>query len=103
MVLCAIVDGKLEKGSMFRIHAIITHQGDETEELTRERRMRWVSAISRDDLTELKLQNERICSPHFVSGKPAQSWDKFNIDWVPTLNLGYTKNAPEYQLGPDSV
>ena len=57
---------------MFRIHAIITHQGDETEELTRERRMLWISAISRDDLAELKLQNERVCSQHFVSGKPAQ-------------------------------
>ena len=98
MVLCAMVDcgrktGKGKAVATFRIPAIITHQGNETEELTRERRMRWISAISRDDLTEQKLQNERVCSRHFVSGKPAQSWDKFNIDWVPTLNLGHTKNT----------
>ena len=98
---CRLWTENWKRGSMFRIHAIISHQGDETEELTRERRMRWISAISRGDLTELKLKNERVCSPHFVSGKPAQLWDKFNIDWVPTLNL--TKNGLEYQLGPDSV
>ena len=81
MVLCAMIDcgrktGKGKAVATFRIPAIITHQGNETEELTRERRMRWISAISRDDLTELKLLNERVCSRHFVSGKPAQSWDK---------------------------
>ena len=56
MVLCAIVDcgrktGKGEAVAMFRTPAIITHQGDEKEELTRERRMRWIPAMSRDDLT----------------------------------------------------
>ena len=55
--------------------------------------MRWISTISRDDRTELKLQNERVCRRHFVSGKPAQLWDKSNIDWVPTVNLGHTKNT----------
>ena len=93
MVDCGRKTGKGKVVATFRIPAIITHQGNETEELTRERRMRWISAISRDDLTELKLQNERVCSRHFISGKPAQSWDKFNIDWMPTLNLGHTKNT----------
>ena len=104
MVLCAMVDcgrktGKGKAVATFRIPAITTHQGNETEEFTRERRMRWISAISRDDLTELKRQNERVCSRPFVSGKPAQSWDKFNIDWVPTLNLGHTKNTNNREHG----
>ena len=34
------------------------------------------------------LESERVCDRHFVSGKPAATWDKHNIDWVPTLNLG---------------
>ena len=41
------------------------------------------------------LESERVCSGHFVSGKPAATWDKHNIDWVPTLILGkkeYTEN-----------
>ena len=31
---------------------------------------------------------ERVCSLHFVTGKAASVWDKYNIDWVPTQNLG---------------
>ena len=34
------------------------------------------------------LKSERVCGKHFVSGKPAPSWDKHNVDWVPTLQLG---------------
>ena len=34
------------------------------------------------------LESERVCGRHFVSGKPAQSWDKHNVDWIPILNLG---------------
>ena len=36
----------------------------------------------------------RVCGRHFVSGKPAVLWDRYNVDWKPTLNLGkkdYTK------------
>ena len=57
MVLCAMIDcgrktGKGKAVATFRIPAKqrngIPHQSNETEELTRERRMRWISAISRD-------------------------------------------------------
>ena len=27
----------------------------------------------------------------FVLGRVAKSWDKFNIDWLPTLLLGHKK------------
>ena len=57
-----------------KIPKIVTNQGEEWEELTRERRNRWISAVSRDD-TEAKTTNvlgtERVCGRHFVSGKPA--------------------------------
>ena len=45
--------------------------------------------MSRGD-TEAKniLESVRVCGCHFVSVKPAAPWDKHNIDWVPTLNLG---------------
>ena len=38
------------------------------------------------------MENDRVCSEHFVSGKSAADWDKHNIDWVPTLKLGHSKN-----------
>ena len=45
--------------------------------------------ISRDD-TKSKdiLKSERVCGRHFVSGKPALLWDRYNVDWKPALNLG---------------
>ena len=44
------------------------------EELTEERRRRWISAIR-----------------YFAPGKPAKHWDRFNVDLFPTLCLGHSK------------
>ena len=41
------------------------------------------------------LKSERVCGKHFVSGKPALSWDKHNVDWVPTLQLGKKNYRPQ--------
>ena len=92
MVLCIIGNCGSKSGrdsiGFYCVPAIITNQGEEFEELTRERRNLWISAIDRADLkTKNVLQNERVCSRHFVSGRPAANWDRFNEDWVPTLHL----------------
>ena len=93
MVLCIVVgcgrkSGK-HKAKFSKIPKIITNQGGEWEELTRERRNRWISAVSRGDTAKKNiLESERVCDRHFVSGKLAATWDKHNTDWVPTLNLG---------------
>lgn len=39
-------------------------------ELSKKRRALWIAAIKRDDLTESKLKNQRVCSRHFITGKP---------------------------------
>ena len=70
---------------------VIKNQGEEMEILSTERRRKWLSAISRQDLTDKILQNDRVCGEHFHSGKAAPLWDKFNVDWVPSLNLGHQK------------
>ena len=64
------------------------------EELTAERRRRWISAISREDLTDSILENDRDCSKHFVSEEPAKDWYRFNVDW-PTLSLGHSKHCKQ--------
>ena len=46
-------------------------------------------------MTEQILKNDRVCSRHFVSSRPAKPWDKYKVDWVPTLNLGHTKRKAE--------
>ena len=70
---------------------MVTNQGEGAQEISKERRSCWISTISRDDLTEEILENNRVCEKHFVSGRAAKSWDKYNIDWVPTLLLGHKK------------
>ena len=32
----------------------------------------------------------RVCSEHFVSGKPSKLYDSTNPDWSPSLNLGHS-------------
>ena len=73
----------------FEYLQLLLNQGEEHENVTRERRNRWIAAISRDDINSKDvLQNERVCGRHFVSGQPAQNWDRFNVDWIPNLYLG---------------
>lgn len=74
------------------VPSVIRHQGELQEQISDERRRRWNSAINRADITEEKLNRDRVCHRHFVSGKAAQPWDQFNVDWVPTLNLGYVQS-----------
>lgn len=69
------------KVSFHTILKIISNQGQEHEERTRERRIRWIAAISRDDTkTKGVLVSERVCGRHFVSGRAAKDWDVHNID-----------------------
>ena len=101
MVLCLLVDCHARSGrdrdfSFFRVPVIDKNHGEEAEELSTERRTKWIAAISRDDLTEQILKNDRVCNRHFVSSRPAKPRDNYNVDKVPTLNLGHTKRKAEY-------
>ena len=98
MVFCMIVGcgskSARDKHPHFaRVPSVLTNQGEEAEKLSFERRLRWISAISRVDLTENILANDRVCGRHFVSGRAAKSWHKYNVDWLLTLNLGHKKNV----------
>ena len=84
MVLCLFVDCHARSGrdrdvSFFKVPVIENH-GEAAEEFSTERRTKWIAAISRDDSTEQILKNDRVCSRHFVSSRPAKPWDKYNVD-----------------------
>ena len=65
----------------FRIPVVIANQGEEYEKLTLERRERWISSVSQGDTkTKDVLKSERVCGKHFVSGRPAMPWDRYNED-----------------------
>ena len=89
---CSNDKSKRKDLSFCRVPKIITNQGEEMEILSTERRRRWLSAISRQDITDKKMENDRVCGEHFHSGKAAPLWDKFNVDWVPSLNMGHQKS-----------
>ena len=54
-------------------------------------------SISRADLTKHRSRTA-VCGRHFVSGQAAKSWDKYDVDWVPTLNLGHEKKQDRTNL-----
>ena len=74
-----------------RIPKIIIHRGQRDYELSKKRRSGFLAAISRDDLTDKVLLNDRICSRNFISGKPAALYDDTNPGWLPSLHLGHSK------------
>ena len=87
MFFCMVVDCRSKSAPgkdlhFARVPSVVTNQGEEVERLSFEQRSHWISAISRSDLTEKILANDRVCSRHFVSGKAAKSWDKYNVNWV---------------------
>lgn len=88
---CSNKKSKRKDLTFCRVPKIIKNQGEETEILSTERRRRWLTAISRDDLTDKILEYDRVCGEHFHSGKAAPLWDKWNVDWVPSLKLGHEK------------
>lgn len=62
------------------------------EQLTTRSRRAWISAISRSDLTDDKLERERVCYRHFVSGQAAKQWEPFMLTgFHATSHLGHTK------------
>ncbi|CAL9698859.1 unnamed protein product [Knipowitschia caucasica] len=74
----------------FRLPKWIQHQGAQVSDLTKRRRMAWLAAIRRKDLTfDLTPQSMRVCSLHFHSGKPSYEMLENHPDWTPSLRLGH--------------
>ena len=66
----------------------------------------WLSSILPGytiDITEKKLENDRVCSRHFLSGHPAKDWDRMDIDLIPTQNLGHSKRQQANQVNVERV
>ncbi|KAF2893302.1 hypothetical protein ILUMI_12858 [Ignelater luminosus] len=82
--------------SFFRIPKILNfkHRKD-LNELSKERQTEWLQAIRRNDFSGSKLNNARVCSKHFISGKPAALRDTLNPDWIPNIDMGYRYNLFE--------
>ncbi|XP_046360599.2 peroxynitrite isomerase THAP4-like [Haliotis rufescens] len=75
-------DGK----SYHSIPAVIINQGDRTRELSEQRRAQWIAKLGRENYSPTKYT--KICSDHFVSGKPTTLYDISSPDWIPSLHMG---------------
>ena len=93
MVICCVVGctHKPDKGSPLRFHhipRIRTKHGEDSLILSTERRKKWFSTIKMSDINANALHHI-VCSVHFLSGKPTALFETSNVDWVPSLNMGY--------------
>ncbi|CAN9511405.1 unnamed protein product [Ophioblennius macclurei] len=67
-------------------------QGPRVSELSKARRMAWISAVRRSNISfSSSTRNKFVCSRHFRTGRPAYEMDQGNTDWAPTLHLGHTE------------
>ena len=98
MVLCILVgcsnrSGRDKDVSFYCIPVIRTTRSEREFQLRKARREGFLAAIFRQDLTNSKLENERIWSRHFVTGKPADLFDETNPDWLPSQLLRHSKKV----------
>ncbi|XP_060561604.1 uncharacterized protein LOC132721334 [Ruditapes philippinarum] len=104
MVLkCAIIGCSNRKDrekdlQYYRLPAVIKNQGIECEKLSDDRRREWLANINQN-FKDKNIDNIRICSAHFISGKRAELYDRSNPDWCPTQRLRMEGNVQENSLG----
>ncbi|XP_076835008.1 uncharacterized protein LOC143480995 [Brachyhypopomus gauderio] len=67
-------------------------KGSQLAELTKRRRMAWVAAVRRANITFSNIPRHMfVCSRHFHTGKPAYEFLECHPDWAPSLHLGHTE------------
>ncbi|KAL3856493.1 hypothetical protein ACJMK2_011244 [Sinanodonta woodiana] len=72
------------KRSFYTIPVVRKFEGEQTNTLSDERRRTWLANINRK---ELPSKHSKICSDHFIQGKPADLYNRSHPDWAPTLKL----------------
>ncbi|XP_038140754.1 uncharacterized protein LOC119783349 [Cyprinodon tularosa] len=79
----------------FRFPTWKRSHGPQLEEITKRRRMAWLSAVRRKDLIFNKtFPHMCVCSRHFHKGEPAYEMMESDPDWAPSLHLGHTFIKP---------
>jgi len=102
MVICAVIGCSNRSGrdsakgvSFYKLPKVTDYQGQRDRELRQKRLDGFLAAISREDIdpTTTEEHDYRVCSRHFRSGKPAPLYCTNDPDWLPTLNMGHSKQA----------
>ncbi|XP_044048210.1 uncharacterized protein LOC122874422 isoform X1 [Siniperca chuatsi] len=84
---------KIDNGiSFYCFPAWKQNEGSYVSDVTKRRRMAWISAIRRTDIHFADIPRSfKVCSRHFHSGKPAYEMLESDPDWVPSLQLGHSE------------
>ncbi|KAL3858177.1 hypothetical protein ACJMK2_012782 [Sinanodonta woodiana] len=82
---CTNRAGGSVKRSFYTIPVVRKFEGEQTKTLSEERRRTWLANINRKDLPS---SYSKICSDHFIQGRPADLYNRSHPDWAPTLKLG---------------
>ncbi|XP_076042083.1 uncharacterized protein LOC143025984 [Oratosquilla oratoria] len=77
----------------YRLPKVIKDQGLEWEKLCEDRRRLWLASLQQN-FDGKNLDNIRICSAHFISGKKAELYQRGSPDWVPSVNMLGSKAKP---------
>uniref|UniRef100_A0A8C6WW33 THAP-type domain-containing protein n=1 Tax=Neogobius melanostomus TaxID=47308 RepID=A0A8C6WW33_9GOBI len=64
-------------------------QGAYVSDVTRRRRLAWVAAVNRTNVTFDSVSKYIVCSRHFIKGKPSYEMFDQDPDWAPSLHLGH--------------
>lgn len=67
MVVNCGSNGLRDNVGFYRIPSVYDNNKQKNS-LAQERRAAWIKSLRREDLTDTKLKNGRICSKHFISG-----------------------------------
>uniref|UniRef100_A0A3Q2E423 THAP-type domain-containing protein n=1 Tax=Cyprinodon variegatus TaxID=28743 RepID=A0A3Q2E423_CYPVA len=79
----------------FRFPGSREDRGLQMEDISRRRRIAWVAAVRRKDITFNHISpNMRVCSLHFHKSQPAYEMMETDPDWAPSLRLGHTDLQP---------
>ncbi|XP_078134807.1 lethal(3)malignant brain tumor-like protein 2 isoform X3 [Sander vitreus] len=82
--------GKRVGMRFFSFPAWKQHKGSWVSDLTKRRRMAWMVAVRRTNITFSNIPSHiLVCSKHFHTGKPASL--PSHPDWIPSLHLGHTE------------
>ncbi|XP_068203819.1 uncharacterized protein [Palaemon carinicauda] len=79
--------------TFFQFPRVIQNAEGKQNVLSLLRQQAWIANLSSSNLNFEDLNDYRVCSDHFVQGKPCSLNDVENIDWVPSQNLSRTGDS----------
>ena len=98
MVLCSVYGCKKDSNchhnvSYYRLPGLTRRYGLVEYELRKQRRVGYLAALQRKNVSEEAIKNFRVCSRHFINNRPAGLYDVTNPDWLPMLHLGHCEES----------